>query len=167
MNPKEALLTQERLREVLSYNPETGDFIWIKRLSYKVPAGAIAGTTKPGSYTWICIDRFICSAHRLAWFYMTGEWPKKHIDHINCIKSDNRWCNLREATRQQNARNRRCRKDSITQIKGVFLDKGVYRARIIIDGHTFYRGPFKTVAEAHQAFIEMTKEFHGPFARWE
>jgi hypothetical protein len=102
-------LTAERLRELLHYDPDTGDFTW-RTARKRIPAGAIAGTVERG-FRRITIGggrhgpRY--SAHRLAWLYMTGAWPNGYLDHINRDPDDNRFANLRLATNSQNQANTR------------------------------------------------------------
>lgn len=111
------VITQAELKETLSYNIETGDLIWIiSKPGVKV--GSVAGTPALG-YVSITINRRLYRAHRLIWLYMTGEWPKDQIDHINHIRNDNRWCNLREATYQENQRNRTNPKNNKSGVCGV------------------------------------------------
>ena len=99
-------ITQEYLKSILSYDPETGLFTWLVQKGARALVGSIAGTIRNNGYLKINIDKQLYYAHRLAHLYMTGEWPKNHIDHINGIKNDNHWCNLREATYSQNNKNR-------------------------------------------------------------
>lgn len=82
------LVSAERARSLLTYNPETGEFSWIK-------TGAIAGTRNNHGYIRIQVQGRRITAHRLAWFFMTGAWPDGEIAHINGIRDDNRWANLR------------------------------------------------------------------------
>src|SRR5436190_23425691 len=105
------MLTQEKLKEVLDYDPETG--LFTSRVSRGGrPASARAGcvTTKGYIKLSLCQKRYY--AHRLAWLYVYGEWPSKQIDHINCVTDDNRIANLREATSAQNITNSRARRDN-------------------------------------------------------
>lgn len=100
-------LTQTRLKELLHYDPETGIFInKISRGGQKV--GAVSGGIMPGycgGYIRIRLDQRRYLAHRLAWLYMTGNLPEKQIDHINHVRGDNRFSNLRESTQAENTRN--------------------------------------------------------------
>lgn len=97
------ILTQEQLKEFLHYEPLTGIFTWLKLplKAYSVKVGDIAGTKQHG-YIHIQIFGKKQYAQRLAWLYMTGNWPSKHIDHKNGIRDCNIWCNLRDCTDSQN-----------------------------------------------------------------
>lgn len=86
-------LTADRLRDVLRYDPATGIFVWVVLLSNKGPIGAAAGSTDKHGYINIGIDNKEYKAHRLAWLYVTSEWPKTGIDHRNGVPSDNRFIN--------------------------------------------------------------------------
>jgi HNH endonuclease len=97
-------LTADELRDLLDYDPDTGIFQWKVRASKRVKPGMVAGTVKREGYRTISIKRKHFLAHRLAWFWMTDIWPSE-IDHINRTPDDNRWSNLREATRSVNMRN--------------------------------------------------------------
>ena len=164
------LITHERLLEVLSYDPETGEFRWrvkpTARMSIGDRAGAITGK-KGTQYITIWVDMAPYKAHRLAWLYMTGEWPKEQIDHINVVGTDNRFANLREATQSQNQHNVGLRKDSTSGFKGVSFDKnrGLWRARIMVFGNTKFIGYFATAEDAAKSRVEMAIKVHGSFAR--
>lgn len=97
-------LTLIRLKEFLYYSKSTGEFTW--RVSRgKAKRGERAGSLDSEGYLNIGIDKKRYRAHRLAWFYVTGYWPKHEVDHKNRIRRDNKWKNLREATDQDNAKN--------------------------------------------------------------
>src|SRR5215467_8628570 len=97
-----------RVREVLDYDFETGRFTWrVKRT--RVTVGDLAGCLDAGRYK-IRISGRNYWAHRLAFLWMTGEWPQGEVDHKNGNPTDNRWSNLRDATRPQNQHNRGVRK---------------------------------------------------------
>src|SRR5262245_1233634 len=138
------MLTFERLREVLEYNPETGLWVWIARTGRKSKPGKIAGSVHEHGYIVIRIDRAIYKGHRLAWLYMTGAWPSVTIDHINGEPGDNRWVNLREASYSQNNSNRGPRADSKTGVKGVSIDNKTkrWRAQLSVGGKAVYIGLF-------------------------
>ena len=111
------MLTQERLKEVLHYDPETGIFAWQVQTG-RSRLDSPAGYTRRDGYRQIKVDKRVYLAHRLAWLFMMGAWPSEEVDHINCNKVDNRWTNLRPATRGQNNANSRARR-SKSGIKGV------------------------------------------------
>lgn len=158
------MVTYEKLRSVLEYNPDTGIFIWKKNISSRALKGNIAGTYADG-YSNITIDKHIYRAHRLVWLYCFQEWPSEHLDHINGIKNDNRLDNLREASNIENSYNIKAHKDSSTGIKGIYFNKANnnYRAQIRYNGKTISLGSFKTPEEASLAYNIKAKEIHGEF----
>jgi hypothetical protein len=156
-------MTPERLREVLEYSPDSGLFVWRVRLAKNVGPGQIAGCLRPDGYIGIRIDGVRYMAHRLAWFYMTGTWPKEQIDHKNCIKDDNRWVNLREANRSQNGANHgRLLSRNKSGLKGVSWSKASKRWRA--QGRYQHLGWFATKEEAAAAYAAWAKENYGDFA---
>lgn len=159
------MLTHERLREQLSYDPETGEFRWAAR-KQKVKIGSIAGKVKKSGYVEIRIDLVSYQAHRLAWFYMRGSWPQGDIDHINRNPGDNRLVNLRDATRSQNLCNVGALSTSATGVRGVDLHKasGKYRARIRANGKRIELGLFTTIDEARMAYAAAQNTHHGQYA---
>lgn len=154
-------LSQEYLYSVLNYNCDSGVFTWNKGKKMK---GKIAGYVNPNGYIYICINRIDYLAHRLAWFYVTGTWPIAEIDHKNCTPSDNRFENLREANRSQNAKNVKPRYNE-NGYKGVRFNKYGWSARIGVDGKTIHLGTFRTPELAHAAYCEAAKKYHGEYAR--
>ena len=139
------MLDIETLRKLLSYDPETGIFRWLVTRrdrhgrSGKIKAGMIAGSSTHG-YRCITIN----AAHRLAYLYMTERWPKV-IDHLNRDRSDNRWRNLREATRRMNCRNKF---QYINNTSGFVGIKKRHSYEAYIGTGNRYLGSFKTLAEA-------------------
>ena len=127
-------LTLDRLREVLSYDHETGIFTWLK-FKAGVRCGSRAGYLGTSGYRRIRIDGEEYKSSRLAWLYMTDEWPKNLIDHINTDKSDDRFSNLREATVSQNGANRLAQRNNRIGIKGVRLSKTGKRFEVSIKMH--------------------------------
>ena len=140
------------LKKVLSYDPETGEFTWLVNKGHK-KQGDIAGTvvTRKGyTYKNIMINRKLYIASRLAWYYMTGEWPVNEIDHINHVSTDNRWINLRHVTRQENAKNMKRHRNNKTGITGVIKFQDKWLSTICVNGKliTLYRGyDFKEACE--------------------
>lgn len=142
------MLTQARLKELLHYNPRTGEFVWRVTVASKAQAGMRAGSTNSDGHRQIKVDKSFYYAHRLAWLYMTGVFPKTEIDHENRKRDDNRWRNLREATPGEQRRNARGR-GGITGVKGVYLTtKGRYRACITHDGIFRHLGVFEDIEAA-------------------
>jgi hypothetical protein len=113
------MITQKQLKELLSYDSNTGVFTWIKKTSNRAPVGNVAGYLNHDGYVYIKINNKIYSAHRLAWLFTNKAYPENMIDHINGNRSDNRICNLREATRVENAYNQKKQKNNTSGVKGV------------------------------------------------
>lgn len=157
-------LTVERLRELFTYNKETGHFTFNKARGAK-KAGSVAGTKN--QYIMICIDYYIYCAHRLAWLYETGYWPSEEIDHKNLNKHDNRWENLREATRSENHANMTLTCANKSGSKGVFWHKErqIWQCWIEKDSKHYYIGAFTSRDEASAAYHAKAKELFGEYAR--
>lgn len=153
-------LSQEELKVKLKYNYETGVFTW-KDMKYK--HSSIAGSNRDG-YITININGKNYLAHRLAWLYVYGIWPRGHIDHINGIVTDNRINNLREVSKSQNGMNRGVQINNILGVKGVSPSGNKYVARIGVRGITYYLGTFKTIEEAVNARREAETEYFGEYA---
>lgn len=161
-------LTAIELRNIVDYDPVTGVFKWRTR---DIPgswnakyAGKPAGSTMNTGYFKLAIGNKGHLAHRLAWLYVTGTAPCQAIDHINGDRTDNRFCNLRQATIAQNARNRGHQKNNRLGVKGVRRANGKYRADIKIGNKSVYLGVFPTVDEAHAAYREAAKTNFGGFS---
>ncbi|TCP90945.1 HNH endonuclease [Rhizobium sp. PP-CC-2G-626] len=164
--PKPIQINHERLLELFHYDPESGSFTRLITTGSRSKAGDIAGSMSAG-YVRISIDYQDYLAHRLAWFYMTGEDVPQgfEIDHKNTVGTDNRWGNLRLATSSENKCNavRKGRKYP----KGVSLhyETGRFTAQISINGKPHFLGRHKSPAEAAQAYAAKAAELHGSFAR--
>lgn len=159
-------LTAERARELLHYDPETGILRWRIRRGPK-RAGSIATRSTSAGYIRVGLDCRTYYAHRVMWLMQTGEWPDKEIDHINGVRTDNRWANLRHATHAQNGRNRRRQRDNTSGFTGVYLHKPTkrWRARINVAGKRISLGYHDTPELAHAAYAGATKAHYGEFAR--
>lgn len=162
-----AILSAARLREVIHYEPTSGVFTRKVRLAQRHQAGDRADTeiTSPRMLGYRRVSLFSQRylAHRVAWLYVHGVWPEKHIDHINGEKGDNRIANLREADDQLNLENvRRPRSGSKTGFLGVYFHKQNknYIARIQVHGQTRHIGVFDTPEEAHQAYLVVKRKSH-------
>ncbi|WP_306003082.1 HNH endonuclease [Brevundimonas sp. C43] len=126
-------------------------------------AGHIAGSRTQDGYAAIKLDGCHYLAHRLAFLFMTGSWPKDQVDHRNGWKLDNAWSNLREASHSENMSNR---PGWGRHPKGVTQDRsGRFRAAIRKDGSREYLGTFDTPEEAHATYVARARELHGMFAR--
>ncbi len=153
-------LTYQRLRELLSYEPETGLFTWLVDrkcgaggVKFAARAGDRAGFIDPKGYIKISIDSSDYFAHRLAFLFMTGEWPAEQIDHRNRVKADCRWVNLREATHGQNKQNEKVYKNNTSGVKGVtwLADRRCWRAGIAKNSVKHHLGYYKSLSEAAAA----------------
>lgn len=127
------MLTQVRLKELLHYDPETGEFQWIARSGKRADlVGTIAGSPSTQGYTLISVDYRKHRAHRLAFLYMTGTSPRHHVDHRNAIKNDNRWENLRPATKAQNSMAVGIRANNTSGVTGVYWSKAAHKWQAFI-----------------------------------
>ena len=99
-NPKQLLISAEELKQVLRYDPDLGLFTWIKSTSKRINIGDVAGSDANGS-TLIVINKKKYQANRLAWLYMTGEWPAFDVKYKNGMKDDIRWSNLMMGKRKR------------------------------------------------------------------
>lgn len=116
---------------MLHYDPETGTFTWLIDRSIRAYAGEVAGYTDKRGYVGISVDNVDYRASRLAWLYMTGEWPKRQVDHKNKIRGDNSWNNLRDISSLLNNNNKDSSKppsvsDLFTMLKRYSLNYKVY-----------------------------------------
>lgn len=155
-------LTAEVLRSKLDYDPETGIFTWRARAGGKY-CGAVAGTPDGGGWGHlrIRVNYVSHAAHRLAWLYVHGEWPKQHIDHINGDPKDNRISNLRDVSNQVNQQNRRrVRACSSHPFMGATLTKRGWMAKIRSEGKAIYLGTFETPEAANDAYVQAKRRLH-------
>lgn len=158
------MIAHDALLALLRYDPETGRFIrLVKRGSERV--GTVAGTVNKNGYCQVQVEGRLHRAHRLAWFYMTGEWPEADVDHVNGDRLDNRWKNLREATRSQNNANRRATIDKGLKGTSYNIRRGRWMAKINVNHQQIYLGYFDTAEEAHAAYVAAARLHYGEFAR--
>ena len=152
-------ITPERLRELLHYDPDTGIFTW-RVARGRCSVGAIAGIEYKSSID-IRVDGRLYRAHRLAWLYMTGEWPVFEIDHRDRNPHNNRLRNLRDATRTINAQNIGGPKSNNTiGVLGVRKCHGKFQARIAVNGKPIHLGCFDTEAEASASYLAARRKLH-------
>jgi hypothetical protein len=127
------MVTAQRIRELLHYDPNTGVFTRLVSTSSSARAGGVAGSRHCDGYSVIWVDSRIYRSHRLAWLWMTGEWPTHQIDHINLDRADNRWSNLRHATQSQNMANTQTRANNAGTYKGVVRQNRKWRVKIQVN----------------------------------
>ena len=153
----------ERLHELLDYDPDTGVFRWKVRRGSTV-AGAIAGRTNGSGHRQIAIDGVRYQAHRLAWKIATGNDPVDTIDHRNRNPDDNRFANLREATKQQQSAHRTA--FGVSQYLGVSWHKGTAKwvAQTSAHGKKRHLGYFVCEDDAARAYDAAAREHFGEFA---
>jgi len=153
------MLTQERLKELLHYDPETGVFTRVK-------TGKVSGHVDVVGYCTLGIDYKIYKAHRLAWLYVYGVWPSDMVDHINNVKSDNRIINLREANNTQNQHNQTISSTSKTGVKNVHYNKKhkKYVGMFTYNCEKIYCGMFEKIEDANSAVILKRIEYHKEYA---
>lgn len=160
----DGMVSREYLQKLYHYDPATG--VWTRARNFgQWTKGAVAGSVTRYGYVYLKIGGHGFMAHRLAWLYMTGQWPSGDIDHINGERADNRWNNLREATRKQNAANSKKRKNH--GVKGVHLISGKWVALIHRDGRNERLGSFDTIEEAAAARRVAAEQIDGAFVRHE
>lgn len=164
-------LTAEYVSSILCYTKNTGIFTWQDRNDIsprgKRKTGKVAGfTRKKDGYVQIKINDAPYLAHRLAYLYVTGNWPEFEIDHKNNNRADNRWDNLRPATYIEQSRNASQRYNT-SHPKGVFKQRsGKWGARIKVDKKVIYLGTRATQEEAHKLYQVAADSYFGEFARY-
>ena len=168
----EADLDRAYLKSVFNYDPETGLFTWRHSgVRQRDCAGRLAGVSLKIGYIsirWREAKRsYSFYAHRLAWFYETGRWPADIIDHKNGNRSDNRFCNLREASRRQNQQNRGMHPRNTSGYKNVGWNRalGKWRVRLRVNDKSIHIGLYDDISSAHRAACSAREKYFGEFAR--
>jgi len=148
-------MTQAILKEHMNYDPMTGHLTWrIKHCSKVVPGGRVGSLSKRDGHIAVNFMGSVYRAHRLIWLWWYGEHPKNHIDHINHIETDNRICNLRSVTQQENNLNQPKRRDNKSGVTGVRkLNREIrpWLAEMGIKGKRVFLKAFDTMEEAAAA----------------
>lgn len=156
-------ITPNTFTAVLAFDASTGCFRWLKGINSRAPVGSIAGRKSKSGYVEIGLCGKKYGAHRLAFYFTHGRWPEGEVDHINGDKSDNRPCNLRDASRSQNMANTGLRRDNTSGHRGVSFDARRQRWRAIIQRR--HLGYFHTYEGAAAAYNAAYVEIFGEFAR--
>lgn len=168
LNNSARLLSAEDIREHIAYDPVEGTFTWRTfRHGLRWPAGRPAGYVRKG-YLAIKLFQVKVLAHRMAWTYMTGEWPETLVDHWDNDPLNNRWNNLRLATSSQNAMNYSIGKRGPDRLKGTCWDSAneMWQAHICINRKQKNLGRYPTEREAHEAYKAAAVEQFGEWARF-
>ena len=167
-----ALPPPKALRQLLRYEPDTGKLFWLPRdddqrwTTQHAGKEAFTSTGTTGYKRSTVLGR-VYTAHRVAWAIKTGEWPTREVDHVNGQRDDNRWANLRSATKSQNMHNSRRRTNNTSGAKGVSWDKevGKWMAYITVQRKRYNLGRFKNIADAAEAYRAASQKLHGDFGR--
>lgn len=156
-------LTQQRLKELFTYEPETGNFIRNITTGNRGIKGTIAGYRYKEGYIVIGINGSEYPVHKLVWLYMTGDLPILKIDHIDRNKANNKWTNLRLASNLQNNHNK-VYKVGAFGVRGVsYYRNGKWRASICINYKSKYLGTFSSKEAAEQAYLRARELYFGEF----
>lgn len=163
------MISANELRARLTYYPTIGSFQWVDPSPYhSEKLGLEAGGPVPGGsgklYHTISVNGRKYKRSRLAWLYMTGEWPEHQIDHINGNSLDDRWCNLRQATATENAWNHKRRAKKSDLPMGVRTIGPRFQARLAVNHKMIHLGCFATPEEASDAYRQAREKHYGEFA---
>ena len=157
---KYARLSAAQARELLSYDPETGDLTWASPCGGR-PVNRPAGCVRSDGRKQIRINGLTHLAHKVAWLIYYGEWPSNTIDHIDGNPGNNEIVNLRDVPRRINNQNqRRAKNTNSIGLLGVCSEGNKYRAQITVDGKRLRLGVYATPEEAHAAYIRAKRELH-------
>lgn len=155
------MITQKELKKILYYNSLTGDFTRLKKTAPCVKIGDIAGSVALDGCRQISVKGKLYKAHRLAFLYMEGQFPKDGVDHKDHNRDNNAWLNLRHATQSINLKNQSKRKDSLAEVVGVnwIKRRKKWRSRITTNGEEIHLGMFKDKKEAIRVRKEAEKKY--------
>jgi HNH endonuclease/AP2 domain len=160
------------LKKSISYNPTSGKFTWLIARGPAIrgaEAGCLADRGNGYKIVLIGLNRKLYRAHRLAWLFVYGKWPKGRLDHRDGDPTNNRISNLREATQSQNMGNSKKPNYNTSGLKGVFWHARAckWSSQIRADGKKYHLGLFETKEASHLAYKSAAIKHHGEFARWE
>lgn len=160
------MISQEKLKERLRYEPDTGDWFWVDHPWFKSYAGCqVAGNRDSDGYARVSINNKNVKLHRLAFLFMLGELPPDEVDHINGDKTDNRWVNLRLAVRAENGQNIRDSGRNTSGVIGVNWSHSEqkWQVRVMAYGQRFSGGYFDDLDQAKAKRNRMVVELHQQF----
>lgn len=162
-------LTANEVQTLFSYDPNTGLLTWRVSGKGRKGIGSEAGSPHNKGYKAVCVNYRRYLIHRIIWLIVTGSWPKEEIDHINGIRDDNRWNNLRQVTGHENKKNAKRYKNNTSGVTGVYWNKTISKwgAYIVVNNKMFYLGSFANKADAITKRKEMANEhnFHANHGR--
>lgn len=160
-------LTAQRLRELLHYDPLTGVFTWLVDVGpmKSIKAGTVAGSfTGKNGRLLIGTGRRVYRASRLAFLFMTGDWPEGDAEHKDGDPTNDRWANLRDTTHKVNTQNRRTptrtKKSGLPLGVSIRKRDGAIIANICIDGRQVYLGQFADAQQAHKVYLDAKRRHH-------
>lgn len=161
LNQRGISMDQATLKQLLSYDNDTGLFTWIAKPNRNIRVGSLAGTVRKNGYLQIRLNKQSYLAHRLAWLYIYGKFPTMCLDHINGDKQDNRLCNLRTVTVAENRQNQHSAQiNSKTGILGVCIFRGRYRASIYENKRYKWLGDYDSPEEAKRVYNTARKVYY-------
>lgn len=161
-------LTHDEVDRRLHYEETTGIFRWKEAPpNQRIYEGYIAGSNGPRGYWWICLNGHQYLSHRLAVLVVKGAWPAHEVDHINGIRNNNRWVNLRECVHLQNGQNRSVSANNKSGAAGVYqtYDSNRWWAEIKVKGDRLYLGSFDEFDQAVEARRRAEQKHFGEFQR--
>jgi len=153
-------LTLERVKQLVSFNAETGAFTWNQPVSRKVRPGDKAGSKDAYGYWVLSLDGKKYKAHHIAWLYVHGSMPHEEVDHINGVRDDNRISNLRACSRSQNMQNKSAYRNNKAGLVGVSPKGSRWAANINVSGKRVHLGTFPTPEEAHAEYLKHKAVLH-------
>lgn len=158
------MITQEVLKDISQYDEHSGLFTWKIKPTNSVNIGDIAGTIDSDGYILIGFDNVSYKAHRLVFLWVWGNIPE-YVDHIDGVRSNNRWCNLRSTTKGGNSRNQKISIRNTSGIKGVNWKSsaGKWRAYVAVNGVQQHLGYFEDKYEAEKVVKKKREELHGEY----
>jgi hypothetical protein len=152
---KEQLISHTYLISILNYDPDTGIWRWLVDRNNHMKAGDIAGNVNKTGYRIIGINGKQYLSSRLAYFYMTGEWPEKTMDHMNQVKDDDRWENLEQKDDTEQMHNQGMRKDNTSGVKGIHFEN---RDKVWVGQIRHYRKTYKKNFHTFEEAVAWRKE---------